>query len=37
MTPRSLWEAAMALLNFRKRDHAGFEPVNRDVVSLLQG
>ena len=27
----------MALLNFRKRDHAGFEPVNRDVVSLLQG
>src|SRR6056297_3783925 len=39
MTPASLWEAAMALLNFRKRD-AGAQaptPVNPQVEAFLQG
>src|SRR6056297_3788743 len=39
MTPGSLWEAAMALLNFRKRD-AGAQsaaPVNPQVEAFLRG
>lgn len=36
MKPKGVWEAAMALLNFRKRDD-GAKPVNHEVESFLQG
>src|SRR6056297_2221667 len=39
MSPRSLWEAAMALLNFKKRDAGATAPapVNPQVEAFLQG
>src|SRR6056300_1366339 len=36
MTPAKLWEAAMALLNFRKREEAA-KPVNTQVEAFLNG
>src|SRR6056297_3031464 len=39
MRPGSLWEAAMALLNFRRREAAApaKPPLNRQVEALLEG
>ena len=37
MSPRSLWEAAIALLNFKKRDAVEKLPVNPTVEAFLQG
>jgi methylenetetrahydrofolate reductase (NADPH) len=36
MTPAKFWEAAMALLNFRKREEAA-KPVNTQVEAFLNG
>ena len=37
MSPKSLWEAAIALLNFKKRDAVEKAPVNPTVEAFLQG
>jgi methylenetetrahydrofolate reductase (NADPH) len=37
MKPKSFWEAAMALLNFRKRDAAPAQTVNPQVEAFLDG
>ena len=37
MTPKALWEAAMALLNFRKRDTDAPKTVSANVEAFLQG
>ena len=37
MSPKSLWEAATALLNFKKRDAVEKAPVNPTVEAFLQG
>jgi len=37
MTPHKLWEAAMALLSFKKRDTAPDRPAAAEVEAFLQG
>jgi methylenetetrahydrofolate reductase (NADH) len=37
MSPGSFWEAAMALLNFKKREAPGVAPVSPEVEAFLQG
>ena len=36
MTPKSFWEATMALLNFKRREKPGFIPVNGTVEAFLK-
>ena len=37
MTPGALWEAAMALVNFGRRERGGEAPVNGQLAALLAG
>ncbi len=37
MNPKALWGAAMALLNFRKRETRAEQPANGQVAALVQG